>query len=66
MGPAPAARTAWLMAATTSGTMLLLIAAKVGSLIPTATAVDVGALAATGVLTGVFLAIGLAAGSGVC
>jgi len=57
--PTPVVRTAWLVAATTSGTMLIFIAAKVSDLIPNATAVDVGALAVTGILTGVFLAFGL-------
>jgi phosphoglycerol transferase MdoB-like AlkP superfamily enzyme len=55
----PAIRTAWLVGATTSGTMLVFIAAKVSDLIPNATAVDVGALAITGILTGFFLALGL-------
>jgi hypothetical protein len=57
----PATKIAWLVAATTSGTMLVLIAAKVSDLLPNATIVDVGALAITGVLTGMFLAFGLTA-----
>ena len=57
--PTRAVRTAWLVGAMTSGTMLILIAAKVGDVIPNATVVDVGALAITGVLTGAFLALGL-------
>ena len=54
-----AIRAAWLAGATTSGTMLVFIAAKVCDLIPNATAVDVGALSVTGILTGFFLALGL-------
>jgi hypothetical protein len=57
--PTPAVRAAWLVAATTSGTMLVLVGAKVGDLIPHATAIDVAALAVTGILTGAFLALGL-------
>ncbi len=57
--PTLAVRTAWLVGATTSGTMLIFIATKVGDLIPNATAVDAGALAVTGVLTGAFLTLGL-------
>ena len=52
-------RNTWLIAATSSATMLVFIAAKVGDIIPNATAVDVGALAITGVLTGLFLGFGL-------
>lgn len=65
--PSRGARTAWLVAATTSGTVLILIVAKVGDLIPNSTPVDVAALAVTGVLTGVFLTLGLkpTAGNGV-
>jgi len=55
--PAPAVRIAWLVAATTSGMMLISIGAKVADLIPNATVVDAGALAVTGILTGLFLAL---------
>lgn len=54
-----ATKTAWLVAATTSGTMLVFIAAKVSDILPNAIAVDVGALAVAGVLTGLFLAFAL-------
>ena len=54
-------RGAWLAAAGSSATMLVFIGAKVIDLIPGgATAIDVCALAITGVLTGLFLAFSLA------
>jgi hypothetical protein len=55
----PAVKTAWLVAATASATMLVFIAAQVIAVIPNATVIDVGALAITGVLTGLFLAFAL-------
>ncbi len=55
----PGRRGLWLLAATTSGTLLTFISATVTGLLPNATAIDVGALALTGILTGVFLALGL-------
>ena len=55
----PAVKAAWLVGAATSGTLLVSIAAKVIEILPNATVVDVGALAITGVLTGLFLAFGL-------
>jgi len=54
-----ATQAAWLVAATTSGTMLVFIGAQVVDILPNATAIDVGALAVTGVLTGMFLAFAL-------
>ncbi len=39
--------------------MLVFIAAKVLELIPGATVIDVGAIAVTGILTGLFLGFGL-------
>lgn len=52
-------KTVWFIAATTSGTMLVSIAAKVIDVLPNATVIDVGALAITGILTGLFLAFAL-------
>lgn len=60
----PGRRGLWLLAATTSGTLLTFISATVIGLLPNATAIDVGALALTGILTGVFLALGLEPSSG--
>ena len=57
--PNLAIRTAWLVSATISGAMCIFVAAKVGELVPNATIVDVGAVALLGILTGVFLALGL-------
>ena len=53
------ARTVWLVAAMTTGTMLVFIGATVVDLIPEATVIDVAALALTGILTGFFLALAL-------
>ena len=52
-------RSAWLTAAATSGTVLLFVGAKVLDIVPRVTAMDVGAVAVTGVLTGLFLGFGL-------
>lgn len=56
------AKTAWLVAATTSGTMLMFIGATINELVPIATAIDIAALGATGIVTGFSLALGLAPG----
>ena len=61
-GPAQSERAAWLVGATTSGLVVIWIAAKVTHVLPHATAVDVGALAVAGILTGVFLTLGLKPG----
>lgn len=53
----------WLFAATTSGTVLVLMAATVIDLLPKVTVVDIAALGVTGVLTGYFLALRLSASS---
>ena len=57
--PTTSTKAIWLAAASISGMVLFGIGTKVSELIPHATVVDVGALAITGVLTGIFLALGL-------
>lgn len=50
----------WFLAAGTSAMTLLSIAATVVQRLPDATVIDIGAVAVTGILTGLFLGFGLA------
>lgn len=50
----------WFLAAWTSAMTLVSIAATVVQQLPDATVIDVGAVAVTGILTGLFLGLGLA------
>lgn len=52
-------KAAWLVAAVTSATTAVFIAAAIMDRISGATMVDVGALLITGVLAGLFLGLGL-------
>lgn len=55
----PYTRSAWFVAAMISGMTLVSIALKVSDRIPNVTFVDVGAVVITGILTLVFLTLGL-------
>lgn len=57
--PLPQTRSIWFVAAMISGMTLVSIAFKVSERIPDITLIDVGAVAVTGILTLVFVTLGL-------